>query len=55
MTNIRYDVEAHVMKYLTIKFVPYKILGYIDVHVGSYLTKKVVPDKKYFTTKLNVS
>ena len=46
------DVEAHVVKYLTIKFVPYKImlnknLGYVDVHLRSYLTNKIVPYRKY--------
>ena len=46
------DVEAQLVKYLTIKFVPYKImlnkiLGYIDVHLRSYLTNKIVHYRKY--------
>ena len=51
------DVETHVRKYLTIKFVPYKInhnkiLCYIDLHVRSYLTNKVVSYKYIFPNKI---
>ena len=46
------DVEAHVVMYLTIKFVPYKIifnkiLGNMDVHLRLHLTNKIVPYRKY--------